>query len=77
MIDLFQQQKGRVALSGYGDEWNCLDWNRYELDVNYCGYTGVEAKNKTYNPTRTEVLWCNFNPSDRHFNSKKLDNFIE
>ena len=76
LTQLFKEQKGRVAISGYGDEWNKLNWNRYELEVIYSGFTGVEAKNKTHNPKRTEVLWCNFEPSDRYFTAKKLDNFI-
>ena len=48
----------RIAISGYGAEWDGLlehGWNRLELETmtSTTTHTGKKAK-------RTEVLWCNF-----------------
>lgn len=50
-------QQGRVAVSGYGDEWDCLGWRRVEKE----GL--VRRPNQTARKV-VEVLWMNY-PSDR------------
>ena len=57
LSNLLLAQQGRVAISGYGDEWDLLGWNRYELE----GITTVANKKKGENATvRTEILWTNY-----------------
>ena len=49
----FQAQKGRVAISGYGDEWNHLNWRRHA--------TTTRANPLKKNRARVEeVLWTNY-----------------
>lgn len=55
------QQKGFCAVSGYGDEWDCLAWHRYEMPSMYA-YAG--RKGGTVE-RRTEVLWLNAEPETR------------
>ncbi len=52
-------QRGAVAISGYGEEWNHLGWNRLELQAQ-CSSFGEHGKRK--DTRRTEVLWLNFDP---------------
>lgn len=49
-------QKGAVAVSGYGTEWDHLGWRRVEHPTSCAiyGSTGTFA--------RTEVVWCNYDP---------------
>ena len=47
-------QKGRVAVSGYGDEWDGLGWRREEKEA-----WRSEIGGKHLTP-RTEVLWMNY-----------------
>ena len=49
-------QAGKVAISGYGDEWEHLGWKRHEKDVSFSGF-GPRMQGKS---TRTEVLWTNY-----------------
>ena len=57
LTNLLLSQKGKVAISGYGNEWESLGWNRYELEV----VTGVAHRKKGVKATaRTEVLWTNY-----------------
>ena len=53
-------QRGAVAISGFGDEWDCLGWMRHERDVDTTTFTSFE---KATQP-RTEVLWTNYEPAD-------------
>ena len=48
--------RARVAVSGYGDEWDCLGWRRAEQSAvrRQIGSGKAEA--------RTEVLWMNYDP---------------
>lgn len=47
--------KARVAVSGYGDEWDRLGWFRHERrSVVRVAVHGASA------PRRTEVLWTNY-----------------
>ena len=56
LADLFSQQKGKVAISGYNDEWDELGWERHEMEVSYA--EGIKGKKQ---PKKTEVLWTNYN----------------
>ena len=48
---------GKVAISGYGDEWNKLGWYRYEKADSFSDIkTAVHSK-------RVEVLWTNYDAS--------------
>ena len=58
-IELLQAQKGDVAISGYDDQFDKLDWIRHETQ-NVFNAMNVSGQNKTGN--RTEVLWTNFEP---------------
>ena len=50
-------QAGRVAVSGYPGEWDCLGWRRHEQQTRKprAAARGVEA--------RTECLWTNYDPA--------------
>lgn len=50
-------QEGRVAISGYGSEWDHLGWERHEKPT----VRTVVKAGKPENTRATEVLWCNFN----------------
>ena len=57
--DTFLSQNGKVAISGYKDEWNHLGWHRHEWKtkapkINYV----QEYESDDWN--RTEVLWTNY-----------------
>ena len=58
LLDVLKTVKGRVALSGYPGEWEELDWYRYEKQVYRS--VGGNANVDEEIPTRTEILWCNF-----------------
>lgn len=50
-------QKGFVAVSGYGDTYDDLGWQRHELEVPF-GRMGAAAVESTAD-RKTEVLWTN------------------
>lgn len=53
VTELLLVQKGKVAVSGYGDEWDHLGWRRVERRTTRFNVVhGVDA--------RTEVLWMNY-----------------
>ena len=56
IAELLKAQKGAVAVSGYGDEWDCTGFERTEFHTKMLRATG-EALN------RTEVVWSNFPPT--------------
>ena len=58
MTDLLQRQKGYVAISGYGDEWDHLGWRREE-------YVSKSTMPETEYPERVDVLWLNFDPPEQ------------
>ena len=62
MEELLKAQQGKCAVSGYGDEWDCLGWHRLEMKKPFSVLT---AKGHRQAQTRTEVLWCNFQPDTR------------
>ncbi len=51
--------RGRVAVSGYGDEWNHLDFVRHEHATTSHALGSLTTDTR---PTRTEVLWTNYQP---------------
>ena len=51
-------QAGKVAITGYGDEWDSLGWQRYELETSMPSLAGWGIG--VY--PRTEVLWTNYDP---------------
>ena len=53
MAGLLLAQRGRVAISGYDDEWDRLGWRREER-------TWREGANLHKPRERTEVLWMNY-----------------
>ena len=50
-----QDQTSRVAISGYGAEWDALGWRKVERRINLTAYT-----RKGPLQSRTECLWLNF-----------------
>ena len=51
--ELLAAQRGAVAVSGYGDEWDVLGWRRVERPGFSRAHTGGLATD------RMEVLWLN------------------
>ena len=51
--------KGAVAISGYGNEWDHLGWQRREFA------TWSTFQDDHGDKSRTEVLWVNYEPGDR------------
>ena len=60
--ELLKSQQGRVAVSGYGNEWDELDWNRFEFRTIFKGVIVSKAEE------RTEVLWTNFESREEQLN---------
>ena len=60
LADLLAAQTGRVAVSGYGDEWDALGWHRSER-ADMHRPIGVNAGGPA--SPRREVLWTNFPPA--------------
>ena len=61
-LDLLRRQRGRVAVSGYNDDWDALlddGWLRHELDTftNTSTDAGVSVR-----LDRVEVCWTNYKP---------------
>ena len=59
LADLLAVQPGRVAVSGYGDEWDALGWHRTELRDRH---RPIGAHSGGPASPRREVLWTNFPP---------------
>lgn len=57
--EILRIQKGRAAISGYGDEWDRLGWRREEFE--WSAKPGGAGMARGAVP-RTEVLWCNYEP---------------
>ena len=55
LLALLPRARGKVAISGYGDEWDELDWHRNEFATTWSGIAAIEAVQP-----RTEVLWTNY-----------------
>ena len=54
--DTLLAQHGRVAISGYGDEWDHLGWERHERSEEINPYIGAPRT------SRQDVLWTNYEP---------------
>ena len=55
-----QRQTGRVAISGYGNEWDALidaGWTKHTLPMKF-NHVGINSKKPSGD--RTETLWCNY-----------------
>ena len=61
LTELFDAQKGMVAISGYGDEWSQLGWRCHERDFKMPSKAWMRHK-KT--GVRTEKLWVNYDIND-------------
>ena len=61
LIDVLKQCKGKVAISGYRDEWDGLGWQRQELKSSRNTWKGVGAGLE--HSDRTEILWTNYEPA--------------
>ena len=60
MAELLMAHKGRVAVSGYAGNWDCLSgWNRHEFRLKIT--VGPQPDGQRVRD-RTEVLWTNFAP---------------
>ena len=57
LAEVLLRQKGRVAISGFGEEWNMLGWERHECRGTSCGTPSNDPKLAT---VRVEVLWTNY-----------------
>lgn len=55
LVEVLRDAKAKVAISGYGSEWDGLGWERRESRT----YTTTTAKGSG---PRTEVLWTNYAP---------------
>ena len=61
LTDALTRQRGFVAVSGYGDEWEHLGWRREVMLSNRTNIKGARGE------ARTEVLWLNREPPQRLF----------
>lgn len=62
MQDILKQYKGKVAISGYNDEWDSLGWVRNELPT----FTAMTSRRKgDKKNSRVEVLWTNYQPVEK------------
>ena len=60
LTSVLLRQTGKVAISGYGDEWDHLGWTRNEMNVHF-SKMGMHSKDKGgKSRQRVEVLWTNF-----------------
>ena len=57
MTLVIKSQQGEVAISGYGDEWRHLGWQRHEIESQLTHFG--EHAHRGAEP-RTEVLWTNY-----------------
>ena len=57
--DTFQSLRGKVAISGYADEWDHLDWHRHEWTTKAPKINYVQRYHEE-DWGRTEVLWTNY-----------------
>ena len=60
-------QKGRVAISGYRDEWDHLGWHRFEWNTRAYPLNDSD-EHRDLDWKRTERLWTNYDPKDDQLN---------
>ena len=58
MTDLLHQQKGRVALSGQGNEWDDLGWRK--VTKVHTERLGQNSRQGNIAPKKLEALWMNY-----------------
>ena len=58
-VERLRSVRGRVALSGYGTEWDGLGWRRHEF-VTFLSTAGQAGERRK---ERVEVLWTNYQPT--------------
>ena len=56
-------QKGKVAISGYGEEWDHLGWRSIEKET-WLHALGKFTDEKTEKQKRTEKLWMNYSQDE-------------
>ena len=61
LSEVLLRQSGRVAISGYGDEWSHLGWERHECPGLSGGNVGTDVSG---DGIRREILWTNY-PANR------------
>lgn len=64
LTEVLKEQRGFVAISGQGEEWDHLGWRREEKET-YLSANVVVQEGRQVMPRRTEVLWLNFDPKGR------------
>ena len=57
LTDVLLKQKGRVAISGYGEEWDHLGWYKHKKRTTF-SKVGVSAKDQS--DERIECLWTSY-----------------
>lgn len=57
--DAFLSQRGKVAISGYADEWDHLGWHKHEWNTKAPKINYVQEY-ESENWERTECLWTNY-----------------
>ncbi len=55
--ELLKSQKGKVAVSGYNDEWDFLGWQALEFET--------QTSARIIRLQKTEKLWINFEPTPK------------
>ena len=60
LTEVLREQKGRVAISGYADDWDHLGW-RCESYATYVRVYHTPKREIEAKP-RTEKLWMNYDP---------------
>ena len=66
MTDILLSQKGKIAVSGYRDEWDHLGWERHEWH-NRAYPVAEKDADKDIDWDRTEVLWCNYKSGEEQY----------
>lgn len=59
VTDAVTNASARIAISGYNDEWDHLNWHRIEIP---CTSTALGNLKKSSRDKRTEVVWLNYQP---------------
>ena len=62
LAEAFQAQKGRVAISGYRDEWDRLGWVKYQRTTRRQNIGRADRLAMPKNEERPEALWMNYQP---------------
>ena len=60
LTELLLAQKGWVAISGYQNEWDHLNWEKHTLGTK----TSFLVRGEMHNSLRTECLWTNYVTGD-------------